>query len=546
MEYLLQIVALLVLISWWIISNSRSKSRLPTQFANLKPIPGPKGLPFIGNALAMPRIQEWKVFKEWSHIYGNIFKVSVFGRTIIVVNSFDIAIELTEKRGAIYSSRPRLIMAGKLMGFNATYPLMPYNDGLRAARRLAHHTLSPRPVKSMLHVPEEEGGRWLRRLLNNPKDWKQSVAEVNGAVTTKIVYGYQAGGEKDPMVKAFEVALHAFSLAIAPGAHLVDFFPSLQKVPSWLFRFGFRELADHGKDALMYSVDASWTFVHNQIAAGVARQSMALDSLNLIQKERNQKASADMDEVAKWTAAATAGAGAHTPVSALMFWVLAMVAHPHVQKKAQEELDRVVGRDRLPNLSDRPNLPYIEAILKEVLRWHPVTPCGVPHTSSEDDEYEGMFIPKGTSIILNQWAMLHDPAYFSEPEKFLPERFLGDSPADQVRAGNPYAIAFGFGRRICPGLHLGSVMMYCFISKALSTFDIKRPISAETGKEFDPPVDAAPGNVSFPVEFDCRFVARDQKAIDLINRDTEELVAGEGMPSGFEVPPESHSMAHHW
>ncbi|KAJ3874144.1 cytochrome P450, partial [Lentinula edodes] len=290
-------------------------------------------------------------------------------------------------------------------------------------------------------------------------------------------------------------------------------------VPSWLFRFGFRELADHGKDALMYSVDASWTFVHNQIAAGVACPSMALDSLNLIQKERNQKASADMDEVAKWTAAAMAGAGANTPVSALMSLWLPILSMFSVQKKAQEELDRVVGRDRLPNLSDRPNLPYIEAILKEVLHWHLVTPCGVPHTSSEDDEYEGMFIPKGTSIILDQWAMLHDPSYFSEPEKFLPERFLSDSPADQVRAGNPYAIAFGFGRRICPGLHLGSVMMYCFISKALTTFDIKRPISAETGKEFNPPVDAAPGNVSFPLEFDCRFVARDQKAIDLINRD---------------------------
>ncbi|KAF5367330.1 hypothetical protein D9757_010117 [Collybiopsis confluens] len=548
MGYLTQIILLVIAATCW--TFSRSKQRLPAPYAHLKPVPGPKGLPFVGNAFRMPRVMEWKVFKEWSNIYGNIFKVSVFGRTIIVVNSFDIAIELTEKRGAIYSSRPNLIMAGRLMGFNATYPLMPYNDGLRAARRLAHHTLSPRPVKSFLDVPETEGGRWLRRLLNNPKDWKQAVAETNGATTMKIIYGlvsgYQAGGQKDPMVKAFEVALHAFSLAIAPGAHLVDFFPSLQKVPAWLFRFGFRDLADHGKDALMYSANSSWTFVQNQVAAGTARPSMALDTLDLIQKERNQKASADMDEVAKWTAAATAGAGAHTPVSALMFWVLAMVAHPNVQRKAQEELDRVVGRDRLPNLEDRPSLPYIEAIIKEVLRWHPVTPCGVPHTSTEDDEYEGMFIPKGTSIILNQWAMLHDTAYFSEPEKFLPERFLGDSPSDQVRAGNPYAIAFGFGRRICPGLHLGSVMLFCFISKALATFDIKRPIDSNTGKEYDPPVDAAPGNVSFPVRFDCRFIPRNEKAIELINRDTEELVAGEGMPIGFEAPPESHQLAHHW
>ncbi|KIK53616.1 hypothetical protein GYMLUDRAFT_250204 [Collybiopsis luxurians FD-317 M1] len=538
MDYQVHIAFLFIAASWWIFAQS--KPRLPAPYSHLKPVPGPKGLPFIGNALRMPRVMEWRVFKEWASIYGNIFKVTIFGRTIVIVNSFDIAIELIEKRGAIYSSRPQLIMAGKLMGFNATYPLMSYNDGLRAARRLAHHTLSPRPLKSFVDVPETEGGRWLRRLLNNPKAWKQSVVETNGATTMKIIYGYQAGGEKDPMVKAFEVALHAFSLAIAPGAHLVDFFPSLQKVPSWLFRFGFRELADHGRDALMYSVNASWNFVQNQVDAGIARPSMALDILDLIQKERNEKASADMGEVAKWTAAATAGAGAHTPVSALMFWVLAMVTHPHVQKKAQEELDRVVGRNRLPNLEDRPNLPYIEAIIKEVLRWHPVTPCGVPHFSTEDAEYKGMFIPKGTSIILNQWAMLHDTAYFSEPEKFLPERFLGDSPADQVRPGNPYAIAFGFG------LHLGSIMLFCFISKALATFNIERPINPQDGKEYDPPADAAPGNVSFPAEFDCRFVSRDQKAIELIKRDTEELVEAEGMPAGFEVPPESHQLAHHW
>ncbi|KAF5365530.1 hypothetical protein D9757_013937 [Collybiopsis confluens] len=568
MGYLTQIILLVIAATCW--TFSRSKQRLPAPYAHLKPVPGPKGLPFVGNAFRMPRVMEWKVFKEWSNIYGNIFKVSVFGRTIIVVNSFDIAIELTEKRGAIYSSRPNLIMAGRLMGFNATYPLMPYNDGLRAARRLAHHTLSPRPVKSFLDVPETEGGRWLRRLLNNPKDWKQAVAETNGATTMKIIYGlvsgYQAGGQKDPMVKAFEVALHAFSLAIAPGAHLVDFFPSCSLfsrhekcVAENFYQYkksqrGFSDLASEIWLTMEKTRDVlrklKLDFVQNQVvSAGTARPSMALDTLDLIQKERNQKASADMDEVAKWTAAATAGAGAHTVrVSCLGLDVLGArdVAHPNVQRKAQEELDRVVGRDRLPNLEDRPSLPYIEAIIKEVLRWHPVTPCGVPHTSTEDDEYEGMFIPKGTSIILNQWAMLHDTAYFSEPEKFLPERFLGDSPSDQVRAGNPYAIAFGFGRRICPGLHLGSVMLFCFISKALATFDIKRPIDSNTGKEYDPPVDAAPGNVSFPVRFDCRFIPRNEKAIELINRDTEELVAGEGMPIGFEAPPESHQLAHHW
>ena len=80
-----------------------------------------------------------------------------------------------------------------------------------------------------------------------------------------------------------------------------------------------------------------------------------------------------------------------------------MVLYPDVQRKAQEEINRVVGTDRLPSFSDRENLPYIDAMVKEALRWHSVTPMGVVHSSSEDDMYEGYFIPKGSQILPNQW-----------------------------------------------------------------------------------------------------------------------------------------------
>lgn len=80
-----------------------------------------------------------------------------------------------------------------------------------------------------------------------------------------------------------------------------------------------------------------------------------------------------------------------------------MSIFPEAQRKAQEEIDQVVGQDRLPNVSDRPNLPYVEALVKEVLRWHPVAPMGLPHTSSEDDIAEGYFIPKDALLLANIW-----------------------------------------------------------------------------------------------------------------------------------------------
>ena len=80
-----------------------------------------------------------------------------------------------------------------------------------------------------------------------------------------------------------------------------------------------------------------------------------------------------------------------------------MSLSPDVTRKAQEEIDRVIGNDRLPTSMDRPNLPYIEAVVKEVLRWHPVAPMGLPHTSTTEDVFEGYLIPKGSMVIANIW-----------------------------------------------------------------------------------------------------------------------------------------------
>jgi len=97
-------------------------------------------------------------------------------------------------------------------------------------------------------------------------------------------------------------------------------------------------------------------------------------------------------------------AGSDTTAATNASFVLAMTMHPEIQKKAQEELDRVIGPDRLPTWEDRSQLPYIDAILKETLRWNTATPLGVPHAVVQDDVYEGMFIPGGATVIPNIWC----------------------------------------------------------------------------------------------------------------------------------------------
>ena len=123
-----------------------------------------------------------------------------------------------------------------------------------------------------------------------------------------------------------------------------------------------------------------------------------------------------------------------------------MTLHPEAQAKAQAEIDSVIGTDRLPTLADRDQLPYVEALVKEVFRWNPVAPQGAPHVSKEDDVHMGYFIPAGTMCIANIWRFLHDSATYKDPMAFRPERFMGPGPEQ-----DPRAYAFGFGRMICPG-----------------------------------------------------------------------------------------------
>ena len=154
-----------------------------------------------------------------------------------------------------------------------------------------------------------------------------------------------------------------------------------------------------------------------------------------------------------------------------------MVTYPDVQKSAQAELDAVVGRTRIPTFSDFQHLPYIRAMVKEMLRWRPVDPVGLPHLSAEDDWYDGMFIPKGTIIMANVWHLNRDPEiYGSDAAHFNPARFLDANgevtpcPPETKEEGH---VTYGFGRRICPGKHVANNSLFIDIAMMLWACNIE-------------------------------------------------------------------------
>ncbi|KAG6860208.1 hypothetical protein C0995_014265, partial [Termitomyces sp. Mi166 len=143
-------------------------------------------------------------------------------------------------------------------------------------------------------------------------------------------------------------------------------------------------------------------------------------------------------------------------------------------EKGAKEIDAVIGSDRLPTLADTPHLPYVNAVVTEVLQWNSVAPIGVPHTAMEDGIIGGYLIPKGSIILLNLWNMLHDPEVYPEPFEFQPERHIAtqEKPAQQ----NPRDVCFGYGRRICPGMYLADTSLFSLVASSLAVFDIKKVV----------------------------------------------------------------------
>ena len=144
--------------------------------------------------------------------------------------------------------------------------------------------------------------------------------------------------------------------------------------------------------------------------------------------------------------------------------IVGMLSNPIVIKKAQEELDRVVGSERTPTFEDEPNLQYIRQIIKETLRWRPINKLGANHYATQDDWYEGYFIPKGSIVMINWWALHYDPTRWENPQKFDPDRMQGRtmSAAEEAASGDPMDrshFAYGGGRRICPGRRAVSLLL---------------------------------------------------------------------------------------
>ncbi|KAJ6595502.1 cytochrome P450, partial [Mycena vulgaris] len=467
--------------------------------------PGPKGLPLLGNALHMPTNMPWLTYSAWAKKYGDVMHVSVLGQPIIFLSSPQVAADLLDQRSAIYSDRPTLVFGGDLVGYKHSTPLCTYGDTLREHRKLVAEALGPRNATSWRALEEGKVKEYLRALLEEPNLYRDHIRRLVACIGFELSHGYTVRDHDDPFLLLAAEAAHNFSTAIAPGAYFCDVLPILRYVPDWT-GVRFKQEAKKFRKTMEAWRDVPYNHLKEQVAMGTAKPSF---TASLIQREENPTEEQEM--LYRWCSSSFYAAAADTSVSAIASFFLAMSLYPEVQRKAQEELDRVVGRDRLPTFEDRPHLPYLNAIVTEVHRWKPVTPLGVPHRCTEEDVYNGFRIPLGSIIFVNVWEILHDPAIYPAPMEFMPERFLQPekNAADGVNP-DPRKFVFGYGRRVCPGKDLADDSVFISASMTLAAFDLSRPKSSVSEPEY------TSGMICHPLSFGCTIKPRSAEAEGLV------------------------------
>ncbi|KXN86820.1 O-methylsterigmatocystin oxidoreductase [Leucoagaricus sp. SymC.cos] len=465
-------VTIIALVVIYAFRQGKTRSKVPLP-------PGPHRLPIIGNLHNKPADFEWEKYADWGRQYNSeIIYLNMAGTSLVVLNTRRAASDLLEKRGAIYSSRAHSPMVHDLMGFTWLFAVMPNNDGWRIRRRLLQryfkfpvedsHTISN--VKLTWQQPHETKyiSQALKKLVDAPDDFMEHLVHWCDFQKKAVMWHNDMRAMLD--------------------------------IP---FGDSKKQWQNRGKNGKTGSSLVS--FVSEALD-----DIYSADTPDLQQEEF-------IKEICGTIFMGTVG----TTSGVMQVFMLAMVHHLDVQKRAQVEIDSVLrgpdGKLRLPTHDDEPLLPYCTAVVKEILRWLPIAPIAIPHLSTEEDVYEGYRIPKGSVIIPNIWAMLHDPEKYQNPFAFIPERFLHKDGTLNEELVKDVELGFGFGRRICPGRHLGSSIVWLAALCILTTCEILKKTD-ENGKTIEPGMELESAITAGPKPFPCTIKPRSAEAAELIKQ----------------------------
>ncbi|KAF8649401.1 hypothetical protein AX16_005842 [Volvariella volvacea WC 439] len=480
--------------------------------------PGPPALPIIGNLLVFPRALPHFQFTEWAREYGDVFSLKVLGQTMIVLNSPNVVREIFERRSLASCNRPKSTIADIITPNNLNLGTGRFaNEAWKALRKASAQCLSNENLRKKRDFQKAEATQMMFDFYNDPDNWYHHISRFTTSYAMGLVYGLRNTSFKSKDVSDFLTAQRLFMEALEFGTMPpVDLIPILKYVPEYFA--GWKRQANYIKSLHDELYGRLVDRVEERMKKGLSIESFMEEAIT----KQQQWGFKTRDYLTNF--GGTLLEGSDTSSATLQYIVMCLVAYPEKQKKAQEEVDRVVGSQRAPTWDDIPNLPYVRALIEEVQRFRPVANLGLPHEMVRDEIVDGHLYPKDAVLWMNLYMIFHDERYFENPHDFVPERFLqhplgvrSDIEDDPGRRAN---MLFGGGRRVCPGITFAKTSMEMNTVNWLWAFDFLPDVDPKTGKEIYPSVnDYASGITATPQPFKCRIKPRSAAKADMIQKE---------------------------
>lgn len=479
--------------------------------------PGPPTLPIIGNLHLMPRSRPYLKFADWAKEYGDVFSLKILNKTIIVLNSPTLVKEVCENHSKSNSNRPQSTINDMLIPDHMNMGTTRYaHEGWKSFRKAANQLFSNDNMKRLAPYQEAEVVQMMWEFANQ-KEWLDAVKRFSTSFAMGMVYGTRAATLQSKHIAAFRYVHPQFMSILDFGkAPPIDIFPFLAWVPERFAEWKRLVRKIRGLHEELY--ESLYATVEDRLASGRGNgcfmEQMILKADFMGLKSRNHLLNL----------AAVLLQGSDTLTAALHIVVVTLTRYPHVLKKAQEEVDRVIGSNRMPTLADMKDLRYINAVIEECNRLRPIAPLNLPHEMVCDQIIDGILYPKDAAVFINIYHMYRDERYFDRPDEFIPERFIRNPYGikegvidDPVRRPN---LQYGAGRRVCPGVNAASTSIELMTARLIWGFELLPAIAPDTGKEIYPDLDnCTEGILVVPLSTSARIVPRSAHHKDVIDRE---------------------------
>ncbi|XP_039094176.1 cytochrome P450 1A1 [Hyaena hyaena] len=457
------------------------RARQPRVPEGLKSPPGPWGWPLLGHVLTLGKNPHLALARLSQH-YGDVLQIRIGSTPVLVLSGLDTIRQALVRQGDDFKGRPdlysfSLITDGQSMSFS------PDSGPVWAARRrlaqnaLKSFSIASDPASSSSCYLEEHVSKEAEYLIGKFQELMAEVGHFDAYryvvvsvanVICAMCFGRRYDHDDQELLSLVNLS-NEFGDGAASG-NPVDFFPILRYLPNRSLDF-FKDINEKFSSFMKKMVKEHYkTFEKGHIRD-------ITDSLieHCQDKKLDENANIQVsDEKIVNVVLDLFGAGFDTVTTAISWSLMYLVTSPNVQKKIQKELDTVIGRARQPRLSDRLQLPYLEAFILETFRHASFVPLTIPHSTTRDTSLSGFYIPKGRCVFVNQWQINHDQKLWGDPSEFRPERFL-TSDGTVNKALSEKVILFGLGKRKCIGETIARLEVFLFLAILLQQVEFSVP-----------------------------------------------------------------------